>query len=666
MKRISLLFLFTFLLTTVCPAQQPQPVVQQVDTNRVNVYLPAPPSPVPSGAAAVIGNSGPATYYYWVVARNAVANSQPAGPFTALFAPNSLSSSNYNQVSWQPSNTATGYDVLRTLDPNVPQGTCNCAVATNVTSTTQNDQSNSLNAYTVTNFNPATLTLSLTNEVQSAGVSHMILRQNNVFVADLSMASGTTFPLLAPNGTAAAPSYSWVNDTHMGFYRVGSGDQGFSVASTKVMDFKASGISLVSAAQFDWNGDLILVRNAANVLALQNGTNPQGMRLFTCNDNGDATSAAWGIQTTTRNLLIEPFDNTTAGVGHCDNSKTPQDVSIQANVNLGNGIIGLVRLGNGGIDTFDVNGSQSPGGVFLNVGGYHGTGATVTANTMLLDLSQTWNNGAVAFTGIKENITDTASAASSLLIDLQVSGSSRFNVSKGGDITIAGLNIFTNGGSLQYQLGGIFGLPSVGIPIYNANAMHQGGGSCITVGADCVSISWVNGPGDSGSAVTNTLGFSMEIGPRPSGSPVTGVNVYVDTTHGAITAGSYALRVARDDDDTKVSFGYDTIDHLVLGGKTSPTITAGCGTSPTITGFDSAFMVDVGTTVLAVNSCTITFGNTYTTRPACTVSQSNDAGFATIVSPTASSTATTVKVSVGTNFTTDHYQFTVQCSKLGS
>jgi len=50
-------------------------------------------------------------------------------------------------------------------------------------------------------------------------------------------------------------------------------------------------------------------------------------------------------------------------------------------------------------------------------------GGTVTASDPVLDLSQTWNNAAVAFTGVKVNITNTASAAASLLQDWQVGGS---------------------------------------------------------------------------------------------------------------------------------------------------------------------------------------------------------------------------------------------------
>lgn len=66
---------------------------------------------------------------------------------------------------------------------------------------------------------------------------------------------------------------------------------------------------------------------------------------------------------------------------------------------------------------------------------YSVTGANTTP---LLDLSGTWNTTGVV-RGIRLNITDTASAFGSRLIDLQVGGSSVFNVSK------FGAAVFSNG-----------------------------------------------------------------------------------------------------------------------------------------------------------------------------------------------------------------------------
>ncbi|MBK8168222.1 MAG: hypothetical protein IPK64_19925 [bacterium] len=62
------------------------------------------------------------------------------------------------------------------------------------------------------------------------------------------------------------------------------------------------------------------------------------------------------------------------------------------------------------------------------------TGATVTTSKPILGLSQTWNAGAVAFTGLLFNVTNTVSAATSKLLDLQVGGSSVFSVGRGADL----------------------------------------------------------------------------------------------------------------------------------------------------------------------------------------------------------------------------------------
>lgn len=54
------------------------------------------------------------------------------------------------------------------------------------------------------------------------------------------------------------------------------------------------------------------------------------------------------------------------------------------------------------------------------------------------NLVATWNNVATTFDGIKLNVTDTASAAGSKLIDLQVGGSAKFTVTKAGNTTVVG------------------------------------------------------------------------------------------------------------------------------------------------------------------------------------------------------------------------------------
>jgi hypothetical protein len=58
-------------------------------------------------------------------------------------------------------------------------------------------------------------------------------------------------------------------------------------------------------------------------------------------------------------------------------------------------------------------------------------------STPVLDLTQTWNQITTTFTGLKLNVTDTNSASGSLLLDLQVGGTSKFSVTKSGAIVAA-------------------------------------------------------------------------------------------------------------------------------------------------------------------------------------------------------------------------------------
>jgi hypothetical protein len=107
---------------------------------------------------------------------------------------------------------------------------------------------------------------------------------------------------------------------------------------------------------------------------------------------------------------------------------------------IGNDAIGLgsnsVVLGNTSIVTTALRGNVGIGTTTptgrLSV--TDTTAASGSANSgSLLDLNQTWNTTGTP-TAIRLNVTDTTSNANSLLMDLQVGGSSRFRVEKGGGI----------------------------------------------------------------------------------------------------------------------------------------------------------------------------------------------------------------------------------------
>ena len=63
-------------------------------------------------------------------------------------------------------------------------------------------------------------------------------------------------------------------------------------------------------------------------------------------------------------------------------------------------------------------------------------GATQTSSFPVLSATQRWNNAATTFTAWKLNVTDTASAAGSLLLDLQVGAVSKVSVDKYGNLVL--------------------------------------------------------------------------------------------------------------------------------------------------------------------------------------------------------------------------------------
>ena len=78
---------------------------------------------------------------------------------------------------------------------------------------------------------------------------------------------------------------------------------------------------------------------------------------------------------------------------------------------------------------------------------------TATTDVNALSLTQTWNAAGVTFTALKLDVTSTASAAASLLIDLQVATASKFSVTKAGALTAASTITSTSGlfGSPTYN-----------------------------------------------------------------------------------------------------------------------------------------------------------------------------------------------------------------------
>lgn len=215
------------------------------------------------------------------------------------------------------------------------------------------------------------------------------------------------------------------------------------------------------------------------------------------------------------------------------------------------------------------------------------TGATVTTSNPVFNLSQTWNSSGVTFTGLKLNVTNTASAAGSLLADLQVGGASKFTIDKGGKA----LSVSQSGVSLGWT-------SSYGFQ-YNSGA----DGSIInTVLNGTAAISMVAGAGGGIFVVSNNL-FAF-------------TNSTSNSSYSAADSGfaRNAAGVIEVNSGTAGTFRDLKLRHLIAGG-TAPTIGGSCGTSPAIAGGDTGAQITAGTG--APTSCTITFGTAYTNAPIC-------------------------------------------------
>ncbi len=135
-------------------------------------------------------------------------------------------------------------------------------------------------------------------------------------------------------------------------------------------------------------------------------------------------------------------------------------------------------------------------------------GATVTTSVPVLNLSQTWNAAGATFTALKLNVTNTASATGSMLMDLQVGGTSYLNFqpsdsandtrlqiqnpSSGKQARFAALNDLNNGAYFN-SYGSTFAVSSLaglsafgsdsGIVIFTNAAFTSGGSNDIRLSA---------------------------------------------------------------------------------------------------------------------------------------------------------------------------------------
>jgi hypothetical protein len=151
--------------------------------------------------------------------------------------------------------------------------------------------------------------------------------------------------------------------------------------------------------------------------------------------NGEIGKAQWNEAHTLTMATGNLLGRSTSGTG------AAEEIAIGTGLDLTGGTLSsTVTATPGGSDTqvqFNDGGSfGGDAGLTFNKTSKAITlgGATVTTSSPVIDAAQTWNAVGTTFTGLKFNVTDTASASASLLMDLQVGGVTQLSVGRSGAI----------------------------------------------------------------------------------------------------------------------------------------------------------------------------------------------------------------------------------------
>ena len=172
-------------------------------------------------------------------------------------------------------------------------------------------------------------------------------------------------------------------------------------------------------------------------------------------------------------------------------------------------------------------------------------GPALTADAPVLNLTQEWSNGSVAFTGIRYNVTNTNSAAASLLMDLQVGGGSQFSVSRSGSATSSSLTTgsisFSNWWSASQSATGGIAFGSGHLIAWNSagNVSQTGGVSGDTYLSRRGAANLRFGAADAASPVAQTLSVQSIVGGL-TGTPNLSAAAYPFTITGAQGTGTGA------------------------------------------------------------------------------------------------------------------------------
>lgn len=196
---------------------------------------------------------------------------------------------------------------------------------------------------------------------------------------------------------------------------------------TALSEKQAASAVLDHYAGTDTNALLAAIGGITGAQVPANQTNATLASLGGVAKAGDTMTGALRFSGTTQpGLQLNQLTTTQrdALTGTSTNEGTTLWNTTQKRLNVHNGTAwtdGFVRLA----------GDTMTGTLAINNG-------SLSASVPMLDLAQTWNNAGVVFTGLRLNITNTASATVSLVADFEVGGVSKFYILRDGSFAALG------------------------------------------------------------------------------------------------------------------------------------------------------------------------------------------------------------------------------------
>lgn len=213
-------------------------------------------------------------------------------------------------------------------------------------------------------------------------------------------------------------------------FAVFSADGSFA-SRPAVVSSGTTGLSISNVALLAFNPGLTTTQSLVHA---SYGTNKPS-DVFKFMNSGPNSGTAYTYTSGNLNFITVPGSIATEGFAPTSGSGKYVILNINPTINQTGGANGITR----GIyiaptltAAADWRAIETTAGSFKMADTYLAGSGSLAGS--LIDLTQTWNTTGTP-TAFKLNVTDAASNSASLLMDLQVGGTSRFEVNKGGDIT---------------------------------------------------------------------------------------------------------------------------------------------------------------------------------------------------------------------------------------